>query len=59
MSGSIYLLGSDGKLEAMSERPYDSEGLLQELLASYPDLLAGEQMNPSSPRRWLLVRTSE
>jgi hypothetical protein len=29
--------------------------VLQGLLASYPDLLAGEQVNPSDPRRWLLV----
>ena len=29
--------------------------LLQELLAKYPDLLAGEQINSEEPRRWLLV----
>jgi hypothetical protein len=56
MTGSIYLLDGDGRLEPMSEQSYDSESLLQELLAKYPDLLAGEQMNPDSPRRWLLIR---
>ena len=56
MTGSIYLLDGDGHLEPMSEQSYDSERLLQELLAKYPDLLAGEQMNPDSPRRWLLIR---
>src|SRR5690606_506834 len=32
------------------------ESVLQQLLASYPDLLAGEQVDPNDPRRWLLVR---
>ena len=39
----------------MSEQAYDSEALLQGLLAEYPALLAGEQMTDESPRRWLLV----
>ena len=39
----------------MDEALYDSELLLQELLAKYPDLLAGEQINGDAPRRWLLV----
>ena len=39
----------------MSEQPYDSEALLQGLLAQYPALLAGEQMTDGSPRRWLLI----
>ena len=39
----------------MSAAPYDSESLLQELLAKYPDLLAGDQIDTERPRRWLLV----
>jgi len=39
----------------MTEQKYDSEELLQELLAKYPNLLAGDQMDSSSPRRWLLI----
>jgi hypothetical protein len=39
----------------MREQPYDSENLLQALLARYPDLLAGDQFT-ESPRRWLLVK---
>ena len=45
MTAQIYLLGDDAKLLSMSEAPYDSESLLQELLANYPNLLAGEQMD--------------
>lgn len=55
MSGNIFLLGDDGKLQELKEEPYDSEALLQQLLAQYPNLLAGDQMEPKEPRRWLLI----
>jgi hypothetical protein len=55
MSGSIFLLQSGSSLVKMNEAPYDSEALLQQLLAQYPDLLAGDQMDSGEPRRWLLV----
>ncbi len=55
MAGRIYLLNDSADLMAMEEAPYDSEQILQELLAKYPDLLAGEQINSEEPRRWLLV----
>lgn len=54
MAGRIYLLNDDN-LVAMDEVPYDSELRLQTLLATHPDLLAGEQINSDDPRRWLLV----
>jgi hypothetical protein len=52
--GKIYLRENDG-LVPMSEAPYDAEDVLQGLLADYPDLLAGDQMRPREPRRWLLL----
>jgi hypothetical protein len=55
VSGRIYLLNGESKLIAMEESPYDSETLLQKLLADHPDLLAGDQINVEEPRRWLLV----
>src|SRR5262249_32824360 len=55
MRGGVFILHDDGKLDEMRERPYDSEGLLQELLAKYPNLLAGDQMDDAEPRRWLLI----
>ncbi|MBW4578594.1 MAG: hypothetical protein KME42_03350 [Tildeniella nuda ZEHNDER 1965/U140] len=55
MSSGIYLVQNDNQLVQMRESPYESEDLLQELLAKYPDLLAGEQMNSVEPRRWLLI----
>lgn len=55
MSGGIFLIQSNGELVEMREQAYDSEDVLQELLATYPNLLSGDQINPSSPRKWLLV----
>jgi hypothetical protein len=55
VAGRIYLLKEDSRLLAMEEAPYDSECLLQKLLADHPDLLAGDQINADEPRRWLLV----
>jgi hypothetical protein len=55
MAGGIYLVGDDDLLIEMTESSYDSEAVLQELLAKYPNLLAGEQMDSEAPRRWLLV----
>ena len=51
----IYLIEKNGNLVELQERPYDSEARLQELLARYPSLLAGDQMETAEPRRWVLV----
>jgi hypothetical protein len=55
VTDSIFLLGEDGSLRALEKRGYVTEDRLQELLASHPQLLAGEQMDLNAPRRWLLV----
>lgn len=54
--GRIYVLAGAGRLTPLEEAPYELEEVLQKLLAGHPDLLAGEQMTPEKPRRWLLVR---
>ncbi len=56
MADEIFLIQNGGELVEMSAQDYDSEALLQKLLADYPKLLAGGQMNTSSPRRWLLIK---
>ncbi|MBD2167559.1 hypothetical protein H6G04_24540 [Calothrix membranacea FACHB-236] len=53
--GGIYLIQEQGQLVEMAETSYQSEDLLQKLLADYPSLLAGEQIDSAAPRRWLLV----
>ncbi|MFL5382271.1 MAG: hypothetical protein ACJ8GN_07125 [Longimicrobiaceae bacterium] len=55
MSRGIFLIGADDRLVEMREQPYDSEDLLQRLLASYPSLLASDQIDSVNPRKWLLV----
>lgn len=56
MADEIFLIQGDNKLVPMTASAYETEDLLQELLATYPNILAGNQMNSLAPRRWLLVR---
>lgn len=51
----IFLIQPNGDLVEMNEQPYDSEDLLQTLLAKYPSLLAGNQIDPQAPRKWLFI----
>ncbi|MFB6213271.1 MAG: hypothetical protein ABEJ07_01785 [Candidatus Nanohaloarchaea archaeon] len=52
--GKIFLI-RDGELREMNEDTYEEESLLQEQIAEYRSLLAGEQVDPENPRRWLLI----
>ena len=54
-TGEIFLIKDDGQLVSMKQHDYESENLLQVLLEKYPNLLAGDQMDSESPRRWLLL----
>jgi hypothetical protein len=54
-SSGIFLDRGDGRLVPMVVQPYEKEDLLQRLLAEHPELLAGDQVDSLSPRRWLLV----
>jgi hypothetical protein len=56
MTAGIFLIADDNRLVEMVSQPYDSEALLQSLIARHPGLLAGEQMDPSAPRRWVLLK---
>jgi hypothetical protein len=51
----IFLVEAEGKLIPMEETVYKSENDLQALLAAYPDLIPGDQIEPDNPRRWFLV----
>ena len=55
MSSGVFLIQADGQLVEMVEESYGSEADFQELLAKYPNLLAGDQINDEKPRRWLLI----
>jgi len=52
----IFLLKDSGDLEKVPVKPYDSEDLLQSLIAKYPELLAGDQINPEDPIRWIMIK---
>ncbi len=51
----IFLVDGDRKLTPMKETSYEKEQDLQALLAAYPDLIPGDQIDFENPRRWLLV----
>lgn len=55
MTSGMYLIQHNDQLVEMREQSYNSEELLQELLEKYPNLLAGDQINSTEPRRWLLI----
>lgn len=55
MTGQIFLIDRNETLVSMHDTKHDSEDHFQVLLANYPDLLAGDQIDQDSPRRWLLV----
>ena len=55
MGGGIYLIQDNDFLVEMTEQAYESEERLQELLEKYPNLLAGDQIDRATPRRWLLI----
>jgi hypothetical protein len=52
----IFLLKDSGDLEKVPVKPYDSEDLLQSLIVKYPELLAGDQINPEEPVRWIMIK---
>ncbi|WP_223816114.1 hypothetical protein [Adhaeribacter rhizoryzae] len=55
MNETIFHLDNSGKLTELNEANYISEDLLQKLLADYPNLISGSQINSLRPRRWLLI----
>ena len=58
MPGKIYLLQDNGDLQSLTEHAYENEDMLQGLIGRYPDLLAGDQIDETTPRRWLLAKAA-
>lgn len=52
----MFLIDRAGHLVEMTQQLYESEDLLQSLIALHPSLLAGDQMMLNEEPRWLLVR---
>ena len=57
MECGIYLLRGNNTLLELRASQYESEDLLQGFLADHSSLLAGEQINPAVPRRWVRATT--
>jgi hypothetical protein len=53
---AIFLVSDSGELQRVEHQLYSSEDVLQALVARHPELLAGDQIDPAAPPRWLLVR---
>ncbi len=56
MAEKIYIRNASGELEPLTEERFETEELLQELIGQHPELLAGEQMRPDDPLRWILIK---
>jgi len=56
MGQGIFIIQPNGSLLQLNQTPYDSELILQELLAKYPNLLSGDDVESGEPTRWLLVK---
>jgi len=52
---TVFLVNEAGGLQWMESQQYETEDLLQGLLESYPELMAGDEIDPINPRKWLLV----
>ena len=55
MATGLFLISPDGGLVGLDESGYETESVLQALIADYPELIPGDQVRPDAPRRWLLV----
>jgi hypothetical protein len=51
----VFVFKDAKTLVPMQPVEFEGEADFQQLLADFPDLLSGDQINPASPRRWILV----
>ena len=56
MAGGVFVLKDPKTLIPMEAAQFATEDVFQALLANFPLLLSGEQIDPVTPRRWLLIR---
>ena len=55
MAGKIFVLRDDDGLTELMPVQYADEDFFQKLIEKHPEILAGDQINPDNPRKWLLV----
>lgn len=52
---TIFHIDEQNRAVQLYEAKYESEDLLQYLIEQYPDVLAGDQINPERPRKWIFI----
>lgn len=57
-SGVFVLQGND-TLISMQPTSFAAEADFQDLLARFPELLVGDQINSEDPRRWVLIKREQ
>jgi len=55
MTGKIFVLQAGNELTELIPSQYSNEDFFQGIIEKYPEILAGDQINPDNPRRWLLI----
>ena len=55
MAGKIFVLRENNELSELTPSQYSNEDFFQGLIEKHPEILAGDQINPDNPRRWLLI----
>lgn len=55
MANTIFLKGENNHLIELRESPYSSEDVFQKLIEQNPAILAGGQIEPEDPLRWILI----
>jgi hypothetical protein len=56
VTSGVFVLKDTETLVSMASAQFASEADFQHLLAKFPELLSGDQIDPASPRKWVLVR---
>lgn len=52
---TIFHINEKNEAVQLHEQRYENEDFFQQLIERYPDILAGEQINPEAPRKWILI----
>lgn len=58
-NSGVFLLRGEDSLVPMQPGHFAAEDDFQRLLARFPELLVGDQIDPQEPRRWILVKREQ
>jgi len=58
-NSGVFLLRGEDSLVPMQPGKFAFENDFQRLLARFPELLVGDQIDPQNPRRWILIKREQ